>query len=256
MKNILKIEDLHVSIDGKEILKGVNLEVGEGEIHAIMGPNGTGKSTLAYAIMGKPNYKITKGKILFKGEDITNLPPFKRARMGIFLGFQYPEEIDGVSLENFLRTSYNSLNGSDVSIIQFRKMLLEKMKILEMDIPFLTRYVNVNFSGGEKKRSEILQMAILKPSLSILDEPDSGLDIDALRIVADGIKKMREPDMSVIIITHYQRILHYIEPDFVHVIIDGKILLSGGKELAKELEEKGYDWIREANGRKENGRII
>jgi Fe-S cluster assembly ATP-binding protein len=256
MKNILKIEDLHVSVDGKEILKGVNLEVGEGEIHAIMGPNGTGKSTLAYAIMGKPNYKITKGKILFKGEDITNLPPFKRARMGIFLGFQYPEEIDGVSLENFLRTSYNSLNGSDVSIIQFRKMLLEKMKILEMDIPFLTRYVNVNFSGGEKKRSEILQMAILKPSLSILDEPDSGLDIDALRIVADGIKKMREPDMSVIIITHYQRILHYIEPDFVHVIIDGKILLSGGKELAKELEEKGYDWIREANGRKENGRII
>jgi len=256
MKNILKIEDLHVSVDGKEILKGVNLEVGEGEIHAIMGPNGTGKSTLAYAIMGKPNYKITKGKILFKGEDITNLPPFKRARMGIFLGFQYPEEIDGVSLENFLRTSYNSLNGSDVSIIQFRKMLLEKMKILEMDIPFLTRYVNVNFSGGEKKRSEILQMAILKPSLSILDEPDSGLDIDALRIVADGIKKMKEPDMSVIIITHYQRILHYIEPDFVHVIIDGKILLSGGKELAKELEEKGYDWIREANGRKENGRII
>ncbi len=256
MKNILKIEDLHVSVDEKEILKGVNLEVGEGEIHAIMGPNGTGKSTLAYALMGKPGYKITKGKILFKGEDITNLPPFKRARMGIFLGFQYPEEIDGVSLENFLRTSYNSLNGSDVSIIQFRKMLLEKMKILEMDMPFLKRYVNVNFSGGEKKRSEILQMAILKPSLSILDEPDSGLDIDALRIVADGIKKMKEPEMSVIIITHYQRILHYIEPDFVHVIIDGKILLSGRKELAKELEEKGYDWVKEANGRKENGRII
>ncbi len=256
MKKILKIEDLHVSVGEKEILKGINLEVGEGEIHAIMGPNGTGKSTLAYAVMGRPGYKITRGRILFKGEDISNLPPFKRARLGIFLAFQYPEEIDGVSLENFLRTSYNSINGSDVSIIHFRKMLLEKMKILEMDMPFLTRYVNVDFSGGEKKKSEVLQMAILKPSLSILDELDSGLDIDALKTVADGIKEMKGPQMSVIIITHYQRILHYIEPDFVHVIIDGKILLSGKKELAKELEEKGYEWVREFNGREENGRFI
>ncbi len=256
MKSILKIEDLHVSVGEKEILKGINLEVGEGEIHAIMGPNGTGKSTLAYAVMGRPGYKITRGRILFKGEDISNLPPFKRARLGIFLAFQYPEEIDGVSLENFLRTSYNSMNGSDVSIIQFRKILLEKMKVLEMDMPFLTRYVNVDFSGGEKKKSEVLQMAILKPSLSILDEPDSGLDIDALKTVADGIKEMKGPQMSVIIITHYQRILHYIEPDFVHVIIDGKILLSGKKELAKDLEEKGYEWVREFNGREGNGRFI
>lgn len=256
MKSILKIEDLHVYVGEKEILKGINLEVGEGEIHAIMGPNGTGKSTLAYAIMGRPGYKITRGRILFKGEDISDLPPFKRARLGIFLAFQYPEEIDGVSMENFLRTSYNSINGFDVSIIQFRKMLLEKMKILEMEMPFLTRYVNVDFSGGEKKKSEVLQMSILKPYLSILDEPDSGLDIDALKIVADGIKKIKEIQMSVIIITHYQRILHYIEPDFVHVIIDGKILFSGRKELAKELEEKGYEWIREVNGREGNGRFV
>lgn len=256
MKEILKIENLHVSVGEKEILKGINLSIKEGEIHALMGPNGTGKSTLAYTLMGRPNYKITKGRVLFKGEEINNLPPFKRARMGMFLAFQYPEEIDGVSLENFLRTSYNSLNGLDVSIIQFRKGLLEKMKTLEMDMPFLTRYVNVNFSGGEKKRSEILQMAILKPSLSILDEPDSGLDIDALKIVADSIKKIKEPSMSILIITHYQRILHYIEPDFVHVIIDGKILLSGEKELAKELEAKGYDWIREAERREENGRTL
>lgn len=256
MKSILKIEDLHVSVGEKEILKGINLDVEEGEIHAIMGPNGTGKSTLAYAIMGRPGYKITKGRILFKGEDITDLPPFKKAKRGIFLAFQYPEEIDGVSMENFLRTSYNSMNGSDVSILQFRKMLLEKMKILEMDMPFLTRYVNVDFSGGEKKKSEMLQMAILKPSLSILDEPDSGLDIDALKIVAKGIKEIKEEPMSIIIITHYQRILHYIEPDFVHVMIDGKILLSGKKELAKELEEKGYDWVREINGREGNGKSI
>ncbi len=256
MKDILKIENLHVSVGEKEIIKGINLTIREGEIHALMGPNGTGKSTLAYALMGRPGYEITKGRILFKGEEINNLPPFQRARKGIFLAFQYPEEIDGVSLENFLRTSHNSLNGSDVSIIQFRKMLLEKMKIFEMDMPFLSRYVNVNFSGGEKKRSEILQMAILKPALSILDEPDSGLDIDALRIVADGIKKIKEPEMSILIITHYQRILHYIEPDFVHVIMDGKIILSGNKELAMELEAKGYDWLKETNRRVENGRSI
>lgn len=256
MRELLKIENLHVNVGEKEILKGINLAIQEGEIHALMGPNGTGKSTLAYTLMGRPGYKITKGKIFFKGKEINNLQPFQRAKMGIFLAFQYPEEIDGVSLENFLRTSYNNINGSDIPIIQFRKMLLEKMRILEMDIPFLTRYLNVNFSGGEKKRSEILQMAILKPSLSILDEPDSGLDIDALRIVADGIKKIKEPNMSILIITHYQRILHYIEPDFVHVIIDGKIVLSGNKELAKELESKGYDWLRENNGRWTNGRSI
>lgn len=256
MKELLRIEDLHVNVGEREILKGINLIIEEGEIHALMGPNGTGKSTLAYALMGRPNYKITKGRIYFKGEEINNLPTFQRAKKGLFLAFQYPEEIEGISLENFLRTSYNTLNGSEVSIIQFRKMLLEKLKILEMEMSFLSRYVNVNFSGGEKKRSEILQMAILKPSLSILDEPDSGLDIDALRIVADGIKKMKEPHMSFLIITHYQRILHYIEPDFVHVLIDGKIALSGTKELAKDLESRGYDWLKETNGRLTDGRSI
>ncbi|MGQ9617632.1 MAG: Fe-S cluster assembly ATPase SufC [Candidatus Aminicenantia bacterium] len=255
MKEILRIENLHVKVEDKEILKGINLRINEGETHALMGPNGTGKSTLAFALMGRPNYIITNGKVFFKGEDITNLSTFQRAKKGLFLAFQYPEEIEGVFLENFIRTSYNSINNSDVSVLQFRKLLLDKMKILEMEIPFLTRYVNMHFSGGEKKRSEILQMAILKPALSILDEPDSGLDIDALRVVANGIKAIKEGPMSFLIITHYQRILHYIEPDFVHVIIDGRIVLSGEKELAKELEAKGYEWVKNGENR-ENARSI
>ncbi len=254
MKEILKIEDLHAEVDEKEILKGISLKINEGEIHALMGPNGTGKSTLAYVLMGKPGYKITKGKILFKGEELNELPPFQRAKRGLFLAFQYPEEIEGVSTESFLRTSYNAIYNKDVPVLQFRKLLLEKLNLLDMDTSFLHRYLNVNFSGGEKKRSEILQMAILRPSLSILDEPDSGLDIDALRKVAQSVKSMKGSDSSLLIITHYQRILHYIEPDFVHIMVDGKIILSGDANLAKELEVKGYDWAKNELQEKENAR--
>jgi Fe-S cluster assembly ATP-binding protein len=247
----LEIKDLHVSIDGKEILKGVNLTAKQGEIHAIMGPNGTGKSTLAYTLMGHPSYKVTQGEVLFKGQNILDLQPDERSRLGIFLAFQYPVAISGVTLANFLRTALNSrrraVNKEDkgMPVPEFRKMLKEKMELLKMDPSFAGRYLNEGFSGGEKKRAEILQMATLKPEIAILDETDSGLDIDALRVVADGVNALMGPDMGTIVITHYQRLLNYIKPQFVHVMMGGRIVESGGPDLAMSLEEHGYDWIRE-----------
>ncbi len=247
----LEIKDLHVSIDGKEILKGVNLTAKQGEIHAIMGPNGTGKSTLAYTLMGHPSYTVTQGEVLFKDKNILELAPDERSRLGIFLAFQYPVAISGVTLANFLRTALNSrrraVNKEDkgMPVPEFRKMLKEKMELLKMDPSFAGRYLNEGFSGGEKKRAEILQMATLKPEIAILDETDSGLDIDALRVVADGVNALTGPDLGVIVITHYQRLLNYIKPQFVHVMMGGRIVESGGPDLAMSLEEHGYDWIRE-----------
>ncbi len=247
----LEIKDLHVSIDGKEILKGVNLTTKQGEIHAIMGPNGTGKSTLAYTLMGHPSYTVTQGEVRFKDQDLLQLAPDERSRLGIFLAFQYPVAISGVTLANFLRTAVNArrraLNKEDkgIPIPEFRKMLKEKMEVLKMDQAFAGRYLNEGFSGGEKKRAEILQMATLKPEIAVLDETDSGLDIDALRVVSDGVNALTGPDLGVIVITHYQRLLNYIKPDFVHVMMGGRIVESGGPDLAVSLEEHGYDWIRE-----------
>ncbi len=245
------IKDLHVSIAGKEILKGVNLEVKQGEVHALMGPNGTGKSTLAYTLMGHPEYVVTKGEVIFKGINILELKPDERSRLGIFLAFQYPVAISGVSVANFLRTAINSrrkaINPEDkgISVPEFRKMIKERMDILKMDHAFAGRYLNEGFSGGEKKRAEILQMAVLKPEIAILDETDSGLDIDALRIVSEGVNTLGGPDMGVLVITHYQRILNYVKPEFVHIMLDGRIVESGGSDLATHLEEHGYDWVRE-----------
>jgi Fe-S cluster assembly ATP-binding protein len=245
------IKDLHVSIEEREILKGVNLSVQQGEVHALMGPNGTGKSTLAYTLMGHPNYQVTKGKVIFKDQNILELKPDERSRLGIFLAFQYPVSIAGVSLANFLRTAINSQhkagnsNGKGISVPEFRKMLKERMDLLKMDYSFAGRYLNEGFSGGEKKRAEILQMAVLKPEIAILDETDSGLDIDALRIVSEGVNTLRGPEMGVLVITHYQRILNYIKPDFVHIMLDGRIVESGDAELAMNLEEHGYEWVRE-----------
>ncbi len=247
----LVIKDLHVSIDGKEILKGVNLTVKQGEIHAIMGPNGTGKSTLAYTLMGHPSYTVTQGEVLFKDRNILELDPDERSRLGVFLAFQYPVAISGVTLANFLRTALNArrraMNKEDkgMPIPEFRKMLKEKMELLKMDQSFAGRYLNEGFSGGEKKRAEILQMATLKPEIAILDETDSGLDIDALRVVSDGVNALTGPDLGVLVITHYQRLLNYIRPQFVHVMMGGRIVESGGPDLALSLEEHGYDWIRE-----------
>ena len=241
----LEIKNLHASIKGREIVKGVSLSVNKGEIHAIMGPNGSGKSTLSNAIMGNRNYSVTEGEILLEGQNINNLAPDKRARLGLFMSFQYPSEIPGVTMSSFLRTAYNSLHGDGLSIRDFMGMLHEKMEMLKMPKEFLSRYLNEGFSGGEKKRSEILQLAVLKPKIAILDETDSGLDIDALKTVAEGIKKTAGPDIGIIIITHYQRILKYITPDRVHVMIDGRIVKSGGKELAEELEKKGYEWLKQ-----------
>lgn len=243
MSELLKIIDLHANIQGKEILKGVNLTIQEGEVHAIMGKNGSGKSTLSNIIMGHSNYEVTKGDILFRGESILSLKTDERARKGIFLCFQYPTGIPGVTVANFLRTVLKSITGKDVSIKEFRKDLKEAMTFLQMDDSFVSRYVNDGFSGGEKKRNEILQMSLLKPKLAILDETDSGLDIDALKIVCDGINKYKSKEKGILLITHYQRMLNYITPDFVHVFIDGKIVLTGGKELALKLEENGYDWV-------------
>ena len=247
----LEIKDLHVSIDGKEILKGVNLTAKQGEIHAIMGPNGTGKSTLAYTLMGHPSYKVTQGEVLFKGQNLLELKPDERSRLGVFLAFQYPVAISGVTLANFLRTAVNArrraANKEDkgIPVPEFRKMLKEKMDLLKMDPAFAGRYLNEGFSGGEKKRAEILQMATLRPEIAILDETDSGLDIDALKIVSEGVNALMGPDMGVIVITHYQRLLNYIKPQFVHVMMGGRIVESGGPDLALSLEEHGYDWIRE-----------
>ncbi|MEO8934875.1 MAG: Fe-S cluster assembly ATPase SufC [Xanthomarina sp.] len=246
---MLKIKNLHASVADKAILKGINLEVKPGEVHAIMGPNGSGKSTLASVIAGKEEYDVTEGEILLLDENIDELGPDERAHRGIFLSFQYPVEIPGVSVTNFIKTAINETRKAkgleDMPAKEMLAMIREKSELLEIDRKFLSRSLNEGFSGGEKKRNEIFQMAMLEPKLAILDETDSGLDIDALRIVANGVNKLKSKDNAVIIITHYQRLLDYIVPDFVHVIHNGKIVKSGGKELAHELEEKGYDWIKE-----------
>jgi len=247
----LEIKDLHVSIEGKEILKGLDLTVEQGKVHAIMGPNGTGKSTLAYTLMGHPSYQVTGGEVFFKGQNVLELEPDERSRLGIFLAFQYPVAIPGVTVANFLRTAINARRRAEnpedkgMPIPEFRKMLKEKMSMLKMDQNFAGRYLNDGFSGGEKKRAEILQMATLQPEIAILDETDSGLDIDALRIVSDGVNTLLSKDLGVLVITHYQRLLNYIKPDHVHVMLGGKIVESGGPDLALHLEEKGYEWIRE-----------
>jgi len=245
---MLKVDNLHVEIDGNEIVKGLDLEVEKGEIHAIMGPNGSGKSTLANVLMGHPRYEVTEGSVIFEGEDVLELEPDERAKMGMFLAFQYPSEVPGVSVANFLRTAVNSVREEDLSPMEMYKLLQEKMAVMRMDPKFAERYLNEGFSGGEKKRNEILQLLMLEPKLAILDETDSGLDIDALQVVARGVNEMRAPDFSAVLITHYQRILRYIEPDRVHVMLDGRLVTSGGKELAEALEEKGYDWVRQEFG--------
>lgn len=246
---MLKINNLHASVEGKNILKGVNLEVNAGEVHAIMGPNGSGKSTLAAVIAGKEEYEVEKGKITFEGQEIDDLAPEDRAHKGIFMSFQYPIEIPGVTVTNFIKTAINETRKAkgldDMPANKMLKQIREKAELLEIDRRFLSRSLNQGFSGGEKKRNEIFQMAMLEPKLAILDETDSGLDIDALRIVANGVNKLKSKDNAVIVITHYQRLLDYIVPDFVHVLYNGKIVKSGTKELAHELEEKGYDWIKE-----------
>jgi len=247
----LEIKDLHVSIEGKEILKGLGLTIEQGKVHAIMGPNGTGKSTLAYTLMGHPSYEVTGGEVIFKGQNVLELEPDERSRLGIFLAFQYPVAIPGVTVANFLRTALNARRRAEnpedkgMPIPEFRKLLKEKMAMLKMDQNFAGRYLNDGFSGGEKKRAEILQMATLRPEIAILDETDSGLDIDALRIVSDGVNALMNKDLGVLVITHYQRLLNYIKPDYVHVMLNGKIVESGGPDLALHLEEKGYEWIRE-----------
>jgi Fe-S cluster assembly ATP-binding protein len=246
---MLTIKNLHAGVDGKKILKGINLEVNPGEVHAIMGPNGSGKSTLASVIAGREDFDVTRGKVLFEGEDLEELAPEERAHKGIFLSFQYPVEIPGVSVTNFVKTAINETRKArgleDMPANEMLKLLKDKAEMLEIDRKFLSRSLNEGFSGGEKKRNEIFQMAMLDPRLAILDETDSGLDIDALRIVANGVNKLRSKDNAVVVITHYQRLLEYIIPDYVHVIHDGKIVKSGSKELALELEEKGYDWIKQ-----------
>ncbi len=240
---LLELRDLHVAIDDKEIVKGVSLTVNEGEIHALMGPNGSGKSTLANTIMGHPRYSVTGGEIRFRGENIVDLPADERARRGLFLSFQYPTAIPGVTMVNFLRRAVNSVRGEEMPVRQFRTLLQEKMKLLRVDEDFARRYVNDGFSGGEKKKAEILQLGVLQPKLALLDETDSGLDVDALRIVAEGVNAVAGPEMGVLLITHYQRILNYIKPDVVHVLADGRLIKSGGPDLAREIENRGYDWL-------------
>jgi Fe-S cluster assembly ATP-binding protein len=239
----LKIEDLRVSVEGKQILNGLSLEVPVGQVHAIMGPNGSGKSTLANTLMGHPRYQVTEGRVYFRGEDITALTPDKRAKRGLFLAMQYPTAIPGVTMVNFLRTAVKNIRGQDVPVREFRQQLLETMELLKIDEAFARRYVNDGFSGGEKKRAEVLQMGILRPQMAIMDETDSGLDIDALRTVAEGINGLKGPEMGILLITHYQRMLNYVTPDFVHVLFRGRIVRSGTGELAAQLEEQGYDWI-------------
>lgn len=247
----LEIKNLHVSIEEKEILKGLDLTIEQGKVHAIMGPNGTGKSTLAYTLMGHPSYEVTEGEVFFKGQNILELDPDERSRLGLFLAFQYPVAIPGVTVANFLRTALNARRRAEnpedkgIPIPEFRKMLKEKMAMLKVDQAFAGRYLNDGFSGGEKKRAEILQMATLQPEIAILDETDSGLDIDALRIVSEGVNTLLSKDLGVLVITHYQRLLNYIKPDHVHIMLDGRIVESGGPDLALHLEEQGYEWLRE-----------
>jgi len=237
------IEDLHVSVEGKEILRGVNLTVQQGEIHALMGPNGSGKSTLANTLMGHPKYQVTRGRVLFQGENILTMTPDERARRGLFLAFQYPVAIPGVSLGNFLRAATRAVHGPSLTAGAFRKELMSKMQLLKMDPSFAARYVNDGLSGGEKKRAEVLQMALLQPKIAVMDETDSGLDIDALRTVAESVNAIHTPEMGVLVITHYQRLLNYIKPQFVHVLVNGQIVKSGGGELVEQLEAEGYDPI-------------
>lgn len=250
----LVIKNLHVSVDDTEILKGLDLTIKQGEVHALMGPNGSGKSTLAYSLSGHPKYEITDGEVTFIGEDLLDLEPDERSQLGLFLAFQYPVAIPGVTLANFLRTAINARRKAEnpedkgIPIPEFRRLLKEKMDLLAMEHAFAGRYLNDGFSGGEKKRAEILQMATLEPKFAVLDETDSGLDIDALRTVSEGVNALRGPDLGVLVITHYQRILEYIKPDFVHIMFDGRIVESGGPEMAIQLEKEGYDWIREKHG--------
>ena len=248
---MLSIKNLHAGIEDKDILKGINLEVKAGEVHAIMGPNGSGKSTLSAVIAGNENYEVTEGTVSLDGEDLSDLAPEERAHKGIFLSFQYPVEIPGVSVTNFIKTAINESRKAkgleEMPANEMLKLIREKSELLEIDRKFMSRSLNEGFSGGEKKRNEIFQMAMLEPKLAILDETDSGLDIDALRIVANGVNKLKSDNNAIVVITHYQRLLDYIVPDFVHVLYDGKIVKSGGKELAYELEEKGYDWIKNEN---------
>jgi Fe-S cluster assembly ATP-binding protein len=259
MSAALEIRNLHVAVEGKPILKGVELLVKQGEIHALMGPNGTGKSTLAYTVMGHPNYTVTAGQIIFKGEDVLEMAPDERARLGLFLAFQYPVAIPGVSVANFLRTALNARrraanpNDKGMPIPEFRRLLKAKMDYLQMPHDFAGRYLNEGFSGGEKKRAEILQLATLEPEIAVMDETDSGLDIDALRIVASGVNALAGPKLGVLVITHYQRILNYIKPQYVHIMLGGRIVESGGADLALHLEEHGYDWVREKHEETPNG---
>lgn len=250
---LLEIKNLHASINGNEILKGIDLKVNAGEVHAIMGPNGSGKSTLAQVLAGREEYEVTQGEVIYNGKNLLELAPEDRAREGVFLAFQYPVEIPGVSNTNLLKTAVNEIRKyrgeEELDAMEFLSLLKEKSKLVELDSKFMSRSVNEGFSGGEKKRNEIFQMAVLNPKLALLDETDSGLDIDALRIVANGVNKLKSKDNAVILVTHYQRLLNYIVPDFVHVLYNGKIVKSGGKELALALEEKGYDWVK--NGKVE-----
>jgi Fe-S cluster assembly ATP-binding protein len=247
---VLKIDNLHATASDKEILRGVSLSVNAGEIHAIMGPNGSGKSTLAQVIAGHPGYVVTAGSIVYDGKDLLEMQPEQRAQAGVFLAFQYPIEIPGVTNAYFMRSAYNEVRKAqgkeELDPIEFLDLMDRKLKLVDMDVSMLHRSVNAGFSGGEKKRNEILQMAVLEPRLAILDETDSGLDIDALRVVAEGVNKLKRPDNATIVVTHYQRLLNYVVPDFVHVLAQGRIVKSGGKELALELEAKGYDWVMEA----------
>jgi Fe-S cluster assembly ATP-binding protein len=247
-----EIKDLRASVEGKEILKGVTLAINKGEVHAVMGPNGSGKSTLSHTLMGHPGYTVDGGEVRFKGQNVLALEPDERARLGMFLAFQYPVVVPGISMTNFLRTALNAKRGYDgkdkskqVSPKEFRALLKGELEVLHMDDSFLPRYINDGFSGGEKKRAEILQMATLKPEIAILDETDSGLDIDAMRIVAEGVNALSGPHLGALVITHYQRLLNYIKPQFVHIMLDGRVVESGGPDLALHLEEQGYDWVRE-----------
>ena len=246
---MLEIRNLHATVEGKEILRGIDLTVNRGEVHAIMGPNGSGKSTLAKVLAGHPAYEVTGGEVVFDGKNLLEFAPDERAREGVFLAFQYPVEIPGVSNAQFLRLAYNEkrkhLGEEELDPLEFKDLLAERAKVVEMDAGLMSRSVNEGFSGGEKKRNEILQMAVLEPKLSVLDETDSGLDIDALRIVSEGVNKLRSSENAIVLVTHYQRLLNYIVPDHVHVLFKGRIVRSGGKELALELEEKGYDWIKD-----------